>query len=88
MVAEAAAADGAQPFEFPVIENLLRLIPADHAGYVEFTGGGYDTGSGNVFFVHDPWVRRTRSLALGRRQSHDAHVAARWTAESVRRTYR
>jgi DNA-binding CsgD family transcriptional regulator len=55
VVAEAAAADGAQPFEFPVIERLLRLVPADHAGYFEFTGGGYDTGSGNTFFVHDPW---------------------------------
>ena len=55
VVAEAAATDGAQPFEFPVIENLLGLVPADHAGYFEFTGGGYDTGSGNVFFVHDPW---------------------------------
>ncbi len=55
VVAEAAAADGAQPFEFPVIERLLRLVPADHAGYVEFTGGGYTTGSGNIFFVHDPW---------------------------------
>ena len=55
VVAEAAAADGAQPFEFPVIESLLRLVPADHAGYFEFTGGGYETGSGNDFFVSDPW---------------------------------
>jgi DNA-binding CsgD family transcriptional regulator len=56
VIAEAAAADGAQPFEFPVIENLLRLVDADHAGYYEFTGGGYDTGLGNDFFVCDPWV--------------------------------
>jgi DNA-binding CsgD family transcriptional regulator len=55
VVAEAAAADGAQPFEFPVIENLLRLVPADSAGYFEFTNGGYDTGSGNLFLVQDPW---------------------------------
>jgi DNA-binding CsgD family transcriptional regulator len=54
LVAEAAAADGAQPFEVPVIERLLRLVPADHGGYFEFSDGGYFRGSGNTFFVEDP----------------------------------
>ncbi len=36
VVAEAASIDGPQPFELPVIERLLALIPADSAGYFEF----------------------------------------------------
>jgi DNA-binding CsgD family transcriptional regulator len=36
IVAEAAAADGDQPFERPVIELLLALIPGDRAGYFEY----------------------------------------------------
>ena len=35
VVAEAASIDGEQPFELPVIERLLDLIPADGAGYYE-----------------------------------------------------
>lgn len=54
LAAEAAAADGAQPFEVPVIEHLLRLVAADHSGYFEFGDGGYFRGSGNTFFVEDP----------------------------------
>lgn len=34
--AEAASTDGVQPFEIPVIERLLDLIPADRAGYFEY----------------------------------------------------
>jgi DNA-binding CsgD family transcriptional regulator len=34
-VAEAAASEGAQPFEVPVIEKLLELVRADRAGYYE-----------------------------------------------------
>ena len=34
-VAEAAANDGAQPFEVPVIEKLLELVHAERAGYYE-----------------------------------------------------
>ena len=33
---EAAASDGDQPFELPVIERLLALIPGDRAGYFEY----------------------------------------------------
>ena len=36
VVAEAASINGAQPFELPVIERLLDLIPADRAGYFEY----------------------------------------------------
>ena len=36
VVAEAASAQGAQPFELPVIECLLDLIPGDRGGYFEF----------------------------------------------------
>ncbi len=36
VVAEAASIQGAQPFELPVIERLLALIPADRAGYFEY----------------------------------------------------
>ena len=38
LVAQAALADGKQPFEQPVIERALRLVRADHAGYFEFSG--------------------------------------------------
>jgi len=51
LVSEAAAADGTQPFEQPVIERLLRTVPADAGGYYEFSDGGYLGGSGNTFFV-------------------------------------
>jgi DNA-binding CsgD family transcriptional regulator len=36
VVAEAASTQGAQPFELPVIERLLDLIPAERGGYYEF----------------------------------------------------
>ena len=35
VVAEAAATEGAHPFDLPVIERLLGLIPADRGGYFE-----------------------------------------------------
>ncbi len=35
VVAEAAATDGAQPFELPVVERLLELVGAERAGYYE-----------------------------------------------------
>jgi DNA-binding CsgD family transcriptional regulator len=58
-VSEAAATSGSQPFELPVIEGLLRLIPARGAGYYEYSGGGYRTGAGNTYFVDTPgcWPR-------------------------------
>ena len=39
LVAEAASTQAAQPFELPVIERLLDLIPADGAGYHECSPG-------------------------------------------------
>lgn len=35
VVAEAAAADGAEPFQAPVVERLLELVGAERAGYYE-----------------------------------------------------
>ena len=40
LIADAADTSGAQPFEFPAIERLLRVIPAESAGYFEYQGGG------------------------------------------------
>jgi len=50
VVAEAAAGDGPQPFELPVIERLLELVPADRAGYYEYAG----CGGPNLFEVEKP----------------------------------
>jgi DNA-binding CsgD family transcriptional regulator len=38
LVGEATAADGAEPFELPVVERLRALLPADRAGYFELRG--------------------------------------------------
>lgn len=40
VVSEAASTQGEQPFELPVIERLLALIPADRAGYFEYRKPG------------------------------------------------
>jgi DNA-binding CsgD family transcriptional regulator len=54
LLSEAAAVDGRQPFEHATIESLLRLIPADRAGYFEYGGGGEVEGIANTFFVDEP----------------------------------
>jgi len=54
LVAEAADTSGMQPFEFPAIERLLRVIPAQRAGYYEYRGGGVAYGIPNTFFVDHP----------------------------------
>ncbi len=54
VVADASAADGAQPFFPPVVSALRRLIPADHVAYFEFSGGGFASGAGNMFFTAEP----------------------------------
>ena len=48
----ATASDGAQPFELPVVQRLVELIPAVDAGYWEYEEGR-DPGRGgrNLFFV-------------------------------------
>jgi DNA-binding CsgD family transcriptional regulator len=51
---EAADTSGAQPFEPPTIQGLLRLIPADRAGYFEYSDGGVVCGASNTFFVEEP----------------------------------
>ena len=56
LVSEAAATRGAQPFEQPTIESLLRLIPASHAGYFEY-GNAAGCSTRNTFFVDEPAVR-------------------------------
>ena len=38
LVREAASAQGKQPFEEPVIQGLLELVPADRASYYEYMG--------------------------------------------------
>jgi DNA-binding CsgD family transcriptional regulator len=50
VVAEAASSDGAQPFELPVIERLLDLIPSDRAGYFE-----YRKPEGDIYKVEQPF---------------------------------
>ncbi len=40
VVAEAGSIQGDQPFELPVIERLLDLIPGDRAGYFEYRKPG------------------------------------------------
>jgi len=56
VVAEAASSEGAQPFELPVIERLLGLIPADRAGYVEYRRPRFD-----IYKVEQPFVDIWRS---------------------------
>jgi len=46
--------DGTQPFERPTIESLLQVIPADRAGYFEYSNGGEVLGAANTFFVDHP----------------------------------
>lgn len=53
VVAEAAPADGEQPFELEVIERLVELIPADRVGYYEYEADG-NGGDGNVFLSEKP----------------------------------
>ena len=54
LVSEAAAADGTQPFERSTIEGLLQVIPANRAGYFEYSNGGEACGTANTFFVDAP----------------------------------
>jgi DNA-binding CsgD family transcriptional regulator len=54
VIADASAANGEQPFDGPVVSALRRLIPADHVGYFEFSGGGLASGAGNTFFADEP----------------------------------
>lgn len=51
LVAEAASTQGAQPFELPVIERLLNLIPADRAGYFEYRRAVRPCPSDDIFKV-------------------------------------
>jgi DNA-binding CsgD family transcriptional regulator len=57
LVAEAADTSGVQPFELSTIERLLRVIPAERAGYYEYHGGGQAYGIPNTFFVDSPSLR-------------------------------
>lgn len=54
LVSEAAATSDAQPFEHPTLESLIRMIPADWAGYFEYSNGGPVCGAGTTFFVEEP----------------------------------
>jgi DNA-binding CsgD family transcriptional regulator len=55
VVAEAASIQGTQPFELPVIERLLDLIPGDGASYFEWSrdqGGLYNV---EISSCHIDW---------------------------------
>ena len=54
LITDAADTSGAQPFELPAIERLLRVIPAEAAGYFEYDGGGLGSGTPNSFLVVHP----------------------------------
>lgn len=54
LVSEAAATQGVQPFEPPTVEALLRAIPADRAGYFEYSNAGVSFGGSNTFLVDEP----------------------------------
>lgn len=58
VVAEAAAADGEEPFARPLIDRLTRLVPADQAGYFEYriAGAYLPQVTANVFTVKQPGV--------------------------------
>jgi hypothetical protein len=48
----AASTEGAQPFELPVVQRLVELIPAEAAGYWEYDDGRAPSGGGrNLFSV-------------------------------------
>jgi DNA-binding CsgD family transcriptional regulator len=52
VLAEATAADGAQPFDLSVVRRLVELIPADDAGYWEYEDARSPSNGGrNLFFV-------------------------------------
>jgi DNA-binding CsgD family transcriptional regulator len=93
VVAEAAAGEGPQPFELPVIERLLELVPADRAGYYEYAC----CGGPNLFEVEKPtydfgWPAISEELLScwplhdGRR--HDAQIAMRFSDFVNRRVQR
>src|SRR5919199_858289 len=65
LVAEAAPATGSQPFELPVVEGLLRLIPGQGAGYFEYSNGGYKAGACNTYYVDTPGCRPGIDWASG-----------------------
>jgi DNA-binding CsgD family transcriptional regulator len=44
--------DGAQPFELPVVQRLVELIPADGAGYWEYENGRSRGCGRDPFSVH------------------------------------
>ena len=54
LVTEAADTSATQPFELPTVHGLLRMIPADRAGYFEYGAGGTVYGTANTFFVDEP----------------------------------
>lgn len=55
MVAEAASIEGAQPFELPVIERLLDLIPADRGGYFEWRRAEGEIYNAEISHVNVAW---------------------------------
>ncbi len=58
VVAEAAASDGEEPFERPLIDRLGKVVPADQAGYFEYryTVECTPATTVNLFVVKQPGV--------------------------------
>jgi hypothetical protein len=54
LVAEAAAGGAAQPFAPEVVDDLLRLVPADRAGYFEYDNKGGVQPDGTTLIVERP----------------------------------
>jgi DNA-binding CsgD family transcriptional regulator len=84
VAAEATAGEGPQPFELPVIERLLELVPADRAGYFEYAV----CGAPNLFGVEKPtydfdWPHVPMELLqlwpLRDSQRHTAQLAVRFS---------
>jgi DNA-binding CsgD family transcriptional regulator len=94
VVAEAAATRGAEPFSLDVIRELLRLIPADRAGYFEYGLARPEVsdllmwdGTGPRYWVEEPefafgWDDDVVCAAIGSMPLHD--IRSRETAAAMR----
>lgn len=90
ILGEASSTDGAQPFELPVVQRLVELIPADDAGYWEYEDGrAPNQGGRNLFFVqqaerdgfdNEHWQRVAADGLLRWWPLHDDHLRPLGTA--------
>lgn len=90
LVGEAAASDGPQPFDVPVIELLLELVYADRAGYYECPyPDGWTTYSVETRHTGgwdwDVYAAAKDSWPLRDERSHSATSAVRFSDSLSRR---